>query len=496
MRKKLLTLMLLFAVSLTLFGCSTAKDSQTSKNDATTDKVSQTKGDKVLRLGDNNLTESIDPNKDWIGWVGMKVGLGETLFELDKDYKIVPKLAQSYENVDPTTWNIKLKENLTFSNGEKVTGEKVANSLKRTIEMNENAKTLEGSEITADGNVVTIKTKTPIATCINELVDPQFIIVDTDALDEVDKNPICTGPYKVESFTPEEEIVLVANENYWGGKVGLDKIEVKSLPETSTRQMALQSGEIDVAPVDIDSVDIFSKDTEHFNLDIIPTSRVYMIYANTAKLPDANQRKAIFSTIDRETIANDLLKGAVTVARGPFSEDLPFGSKGLDIVEYDPQAKVDGTFDLLYYERLNIPKIATELQSEFTKAGLVCNARQHENYKYLQSGDYGLGMYGLITLRIGDPYAFLQSTFSEKGTGNFNGFKDEEVEKLLKDMEVEFNQDKRNELSRQIIQKALNHNMHYFIGNVGINMVSSKKVQNLLSLPYDYRIIDKDTTIQ
>jgi peptide/nickel transport system substrate-binding protein len=61
------------------------------------------------------------------------------------------------------------------------------------------------------------------------------------------EGPICTGPYAVESFSPTDSCVVVKNENYWDGEVPLDRVTLKCVDDQTTRSMALQTGEIDIA---------------------------------------------------------------------------------------------------------------------------------------------------------------------------------------------------------------------------------------------------------
>lgn len=61
------------------------------------------------------------------------------------------------------------------------------------------------------------------------------------------EGPICTGPYAVESFSPTDSCIVVKNENYWDGEVPLDKVTLKCVDDQTTRSMALQTGEIDIA---------------------------------------------------------------------------------------------------------------------------------------------------------------------------------------------------------------------------------------------------------
>ena len=149
-----------------------------------------------------------------------------------------------------------------------------------------------------------------------------------------------------------------------------------------------------------------------------------------------------------------------------------------------------------FYERLNIPKIATQLQSQFTKAGWNVQAVQDENSKYVNSGDYDLGMYGVVTLRVGDPYEYLNAVFGSEGAANYNQYHNEKVDELLKQMKSEFDEDKRNELSKEILKTALADRMHYYIGNVKVDLAAQSYVKNFEVSPFEYRIISVDTDIE
>ena len=73
----------------------------------------------------------LDPHIDWSGWETCMIGLTETLFQLNDKLEVEPLLAKGYKNIDPNTWEIEIKDEAKFSNGEKVTAEKVVENLKR-----------------------------------------------------------------------------------------------------------------------------------------------------------------------------------------------------------------------------------------------------------------------------------------------------------------------------------------------------------------------------
>lgn len=512
MKKTILGLLSgLLAASMLLTSCGeTAKTTgDTTKNPAMTqaaaaDKTAGSKGEKVLKIGSSYIYASNDPHKDWNGWELVKLGVGETLFTLDANYKLVGNLVESYMNVDPQTWVIQLKSGLKFSNGNPVTAKKVVASLQRTIELNPEAAALKGTEFQVEENEFSMKTPEANATALNALADPHFIICDVTDTSEIATKPICTGPYMIDKFEPEKSMELVPNKNYWNGTPKLSRIVNKAVGKSTTLGLAVESGDVDLAQVDTDTADRLSSNPD-FTVTRTPSSRVYMIYANPTKLPDPKVREGLFRAINREEIAKDLLKGGIETIYSPFAPNLPFALKENESVGFDAakskaladETKAGGNkVALKFYERLNIPKIATQLQAQFTKAGWSVEAIQHENSKYLNKGDFDLGMYGMVTLRIGDPYDYLSSVFGTNGTANFNKYSNTEVDALLKQMKSEFDATKRDEMARKILKFALADNLHYYIGNVKIDLAYKKNVKNLDISPFEYRIVTVNTDIE
>ena len=96
--KKIKILLSLF-LAITLCGCS---------ND--------TKTNKTLNAAMFWISTSLDPTNNYDGWVLSRIGVGETLFKLNEDYEVENGLVKSYEQVDDTTWNMTLRDDVTFSN--------------------------------------------------------------------------------------------------------------------------------------------------------------------------------------------------------------------------------------------------------------------------------------------------------------------------------------------------------------------------------------------
>jgi len=63
--------------------------------------------------------------------------------------------------------------------------------------------------------------------------------------DDIARNPVGTGPFKLEEWVPKTRLVIAKNPTYWGTPVKLDKVIFRPFPEEATRLLAFQAGELD-----------------------------------------------------------------------------------------------------------------------------------------------------------------------------------------------------------------------------------------------------------
>ena len=103
--------------------------------------------------------------------------------------------------------------------------------------------------IEVDGQNIIFNLNRANANMAGCLADPLFLIMDTsiDNSNIAMEGPVCTGPYAFQSFDPSGDTVVVRNEYYWDGDVPNDSVTLRIIGDQTTRSMALQSGEIDVA---------------------------------------------------------------------------------------------------------------------------------------------------------------------------------------------------------------------------------------------------------
>lgn len=182
----------------------------------------------------------------------------ETLFPLlwngltktDESGEIVGDLAESWvASDDQLTWTFTLREGVAFSNGEPFTAESVVAAFEYYLDdetaTQEKNKIAMISDVVAEDDLTVVFTLSePVATFAAGIAWVKML--DVASLDTIDKNPIGTGPYVVESFTPDDTLTLVPNENYFGDAPVLDEITIVKAAESTAAVTGLRSGDIDV----------------------------------------------------------------------------------------------------------------------------------------------------------------------------------------------------------------------------------------------------------
>lgn len=472
-------------------------------------------GTKTIRLGGTSaVTASIDPAKDWEGWYTVRFGVAETLFKLDKTLSPVPWLAIKGEQVNGTTWKITLNDKAIFSNGTKVTPEKVIASLKRAGEKNSRAKVLKEANYSVEGNSIIVQTKEPQASFIYDLTDPYAAIIDVEGTKDFDKAPIGTGPFVVTSFEPNKKAVLAKNAKYWDGAVKSEQVEFVNIADFNTLALAVQNGEVDIAlAMSPQSAESAAK-SDKLTIAKTVQPRAYILYFHMEKMTDKAVREAIVYGVDKKTIGDKQLKGAVTPANGAFLDNSDYGAKNLKVREYN-EAKAkevlaaagykdtdqDGIVEkdgkplvikLSIYKRLAMESIATEMQAQLKKIGIKVEIDVHEKASYMAPGNFEVALYSMITTPTGDPYASLYDIMGTGRASNFGRYSSAVVDGYLADMSNNFNAAERIALAEKIQQVALDDAAYAFIGFNNMHTAISKSISGYETSANDYYQMTKD----
>lgn len=246
-----------------------------------------------------------------------------------KDGKIQhePMLATSWEMINDTAWIFHLRKGVKFHNGEDFNAETVRYNFERVLNPGQKFKGLPNrrryyfdyidSVTIVDPYTVKITTKTPIAFLIVNLgwglpiVPHQYTVEKGDAY--VASHPVGTGPFKFARWVKDEEIVLEANESYWGGAPSIKTLVFKPIPEDSTRVAALMGGDVDIAKnVPIHLVPMITS-SNRAKVITTPGGLNLSVHLNSVRkgspLQDKRVRQAINYGVDKENIVRQVLEG-------------------------------------------------------------------------------------------------------------------------------------------------------------------------------------------
>jgi peptide/nickel transport system substrate-binding protein len=151
-------------------------------------------------------------------------------------------------------------------------------------------------------------------------------------------NPVGTGPYKLDSFTPGTELNLVPNETFWGDPAKLEKITFRATPEVSSRVLSLDAGEADLGnDLPQEEVDRFAAGGD---LQLLQRSglRTFWIEFNLNReiFQDVNVRKALNHAVNKQSIVDNLFLGYATVLDSPAAPSIQ-GHISAGTYDYDPE---------------------------------------------------------------------------------------------------------------------------------------------------------------
>src|SRR3954451_22746604 len=227
----------------------------------------------TLRIGLAEDPDILDPTmaRTFVGRI-VFAGLCDKLFDLDEKLNVVPQLATSYEwSADNKTLTIKLRNDVTFHDGEKMDAAAVKFNIERHKTMAGSNRSGElrpvASVDVVDPTTVKLNLSAPFTPILAALADRAGMMVSPKAAKAEGANfgakPVCSGPFKFVERVAQDRIVLERFANYWnkdGIKFG--KIVCLPVPDTTVRLANLQSGGLDlierVAATDVDAV---KKDT-------------------------------------------------------------------------------------------------------------------------------------------------------------------------------------------------------------------------------------------
>ncbi len=509
----------ILCMALMLTGCGVNEEKVSDEN--------KSKNKKELVIGELWEIDNVDPILDGT-LVKEKALITETLTEIDENFKLVPSLAIEWKRLDKNLWEIKLRENVKFHDGNSLDAETVKWSISRALENNPSIQTLAKiSNIkVVDPLTLQIETSEPNGDMAEILHYSNLSIIAKSSLDEKGnfKAPIGTGPFKYKNFDKSSGVLtMVRNDDYYGEKAKIEKLTIRPLPDPNTRALSIENGEIDfTCDPPLNDLKRLSE-IKGLKLKTFTTPRVYIMKLNMSKGPlsDINVRKALSYGIDRKTIVEHALHNVGKAAKGPFSDDMAWVNKDLKGYPYDVEkAKKlladsgykdtdgDGILDkngklleltfLTYPERPGLPVIAQALQGQYAEIGVKLNIEIMNNSAIKQRMDEGtwdISMSANATAMIPTPSYYLNNLYHSSNC-TATGYSNPQMDKLLEACKATDNTEEKYEIAKQIQQLAEDELPIINIAQYGVGIVMKDGIQNFKFNPtaHDY-MLNTDITI-
>jgi peptide/nickel transport system substrate-binding protein len=257
--------------------------------------------------------------------------LFDNLVSRHPDGKLYPGLATEWKLTGQTTWTFKLRQGVKYHNGDPFGSADAKFSIERTYDPN--VKTMVATVFTTidrveapDAATLVIHTKKPdpllparLAFYGGQIVPKKYL--ESVGNDAFNAKPVGTGPVRFVSWTKDDKLVLDANPDYWGGRIDVDRLIVRSIPETAPRIAALLKGEVDVItqiPPDQEERVIGNASTRVVGALY---AGLYVLAVNSKRPPLDNPlvKQALSLAIDREAIVKELWRGRGVVPNGPIA---------------------------------------------------------------------------------------------------------------------------------------------------------------------------------
>src|SRR4030095_12457641 len=283
----------------------------------------------TLRIGLAEDPDILDPTmaRTFVGRI-VFAGLCDKLFDLDEKLNIVPQLATSYEwSKDNKSLTIKVRDGVTFHDGEKLDAAAVKYNLERHKNMQGSNRRGELAVVSSvdvvDPSTVRVNLSAPFSPLLTVLTDRAGMMVSPKAAeaagDKFGARPVCSGPFRFVERIAQDRITLERFANYWNkGQIHFERIVYQPIPDATVRLANLRSGQLDfierLAPSDVPQL----RSDNRFKIAKIVELGYQGITINIGKSDfaqknplgkDARVREAFELSLDRDALVRVAMEG-------------------------------------------------------------------------------------------------------------------------------------------------------------------------------------------
>jgi len=466
----------------------------------------------TLRILTSFRIKSMNPVKQ--GFWYSEFGSAELLMKWDRDFTIKPWVLKSLDQIDELRWRLTLRPEVKFQNGKKLDAEALAALMCRQLELSPSAKAnLPGTQVKIISEYeLELITQTPNPTVPNILAEESvFPIYDVELVDSVGEEyeklagkGMFTGPYTVVSLN-DQELILNRNEQYWQGVPPLSEVKVGFVSDDQAKMLAVEHDEADIAIYVPSEAKILYQGRDDVFFVTAPNTRegVRLVFnQRSAPFNEISVRKAFGMGINYEVIANNILNGVYEVARGYYPSGFPFSvyNQKYDMNKAIKTLSEDGwklgkdsirvkkgqrlhIVMLIYPQQPDLVPIATAIQAQLKEIGFEMEIISVDGINQVMKEDRIPWNCSLVfnSAISGGGVPQLHRYIHSKGDRNYGGINDANLDALIDELQVTFNNDKRIELLKTIQDLIVAKNGYqFFVANKLFPAVVSKAYRNYL----------------
>jgi peptide/nickel transport system substrate-binding protein len=424
----------------------------------------------------------------------------------DAEAHWVPALAESWKQIDPMTWEFKLRQNVRFSDGAPFTADDVVASVKRIPAIPNNPGPYTSNLRTIVSTVAvdpyTIRVTTDRANPLlpgqftNVFILPKSVMKATAENFSSGRAAIGTGPFHVLSFSYGESMVLEPNPHYWGNTTPWQRVTIRVIGNDASREAALLAGDLDlienVPPEDVARL----KATKDIAVFSRPADRVAFLLPNVAPdtlamltdkpgahkleknpLRDLRVRQAISLALDRKALVERALSGQGAATMQLVPEGFGGWNPAIGVPAVDAAAAKRKLSEAGYPDGFGMTlacpndrwvddaRVCQAIAQMLSRAGLAMKLETMPGSVFFPRSRYGRNewpmiLYELSLSSLRDGQYILQvvaQSVDEKrgiGDGNRGGFSDPELDRIIEAAVVR-NDAGRDDAIRQAMAAAV-----------------------------------------
>lgn len=463
----------------------------------------------ALKVGATFLLGSTDPTAGSAGWALASHGIGEKLFMVNKDGKLVPELAARAERNGELEWTVTLRSDRYFSDGTPVTAAAIGEGFTNTFEKSKTAAATGGKLTfeTVDGLTLKVTTEKPVPLIQALFAEWPLVAYTLNDAGEA----VYTGPYAIAELKADSHLELAPNAHFDGTE--RSPITLRKFGDAQTMALAFEAGELDLAFGLPSEVLSRLKANAGLTVKSFQVGYQYFGFLNIARpaFSDPMVRQAVDLAIDRDQLVAAINGGQP--AAGAFAPYFPFApieprmsdlEKAAGLLDEagwtsgpDGMREKDGQplriEAFAYPQRPDLVTMLPVVKAALAKVGIDVGTQVVENLNEVAaSGEFDIFLWAQHTAPSGDPAFFLNSMLRSDGPLNHARYRSDEFDAIIAGFSTSGDIERRAGIALDAQQKLFEDVPVTFLVSPAWHVGVSERLSGYEPWGSDYHVIRPD----